>query len=185
MRAIVRSLRQTQPLPSLVGTLYRAPASHRWPRPAACRRSTRGVRERAKSASTLARSAGQASILRVLERALRRCAATSAPTGRYPQALPVTGDLPRDHRHVTTDTGSDPPQRPPLLQPSNDRSPIHQRQHPTHHSLPPTDQHCCYDPMTPPEPVASKPDFYHLMRSGLVDEVGPVGGLGGEGGLRR
>ena len=75
--------------------------------------------------------------LGVLGRDLRRCAATSAPTGRYPQALLVAGDLPRDHRDITTDPLSDPPQRPALLQPPSDRSPIRHRQHPTQHNLPP------------------------------------------------
>lgn len=75
--------------------------------------------------------------LGVLGRDLRRCAVTSAPTGRYPQALLVAGDLPRDHRDITTDPLSDPAQRPALLQPPCDRSPIRHRQHPTQHNLPP------------------------------------------------
>ena len=75
--------------------------------------------------------------LGVLGRDLRRCAVTSAPTGRYPQALLVAGDLPRNHRDITTDPLSDPAQRPALLQPPCDRSPIRHRQHPTQHNLPP------------------------------------------------
>ena len=146
-RSVVRAIaqnpgagspRETQPLPSLLGTPCRVPASHRWPRLAVPPAGfCRGVRERARSASTLAPRAGQASILRVLGRDLRRCAATSAPTGRYPQALLVAGDLPRDHRDITTDPLSDPAQRPALLQPPCDRSPIRHRQHPTQHNLPP------------------------------------------------
>lgn len=59
-----RSPRETQPLPSLLGTPCRVPASHRWPRLAVPPAGfCLGVRERARSASTLAPRAGQASII--------------------------------------------------------------------------------------------------------------------------
>lgn len=72
-RSVVRAIaqnpgagspRETQPLPSLLGTPCRVPASHRWPRLAVPpARVCLGVRERARSASTLAPRAGQASII--------------------------------------------------------------------------------------------------------------------------
>lgn len=146
-RSVVRAIAQNpgvdrlvrhEPLPSLLGTPCRAPSVFiggldsqspgDLPR-----------RARARQVGQHPGPKGRAGVdhLGVLGRDLRRCAVTSAPTGRYPQALLVAGDLPRDHRDITTDPLSDPAQRPALLQPPCDRSPIRHRQHPTQHNLPP------------------------------------------------